>query len=66
MVIQVLGENFRSIPSRTGTADRNTKLQRAFCLPDCSLAPDNTTYSVKYLRGATGKFQQSKLCFVCA
>jgi hypothetical protein len=52
---QVLDKDFRSIPSRTGMADRNTMLRRAFCLPECTLAPDNSTVSVKFLRGATGK-----------
>ena len=52
---QVLGKDFRSIPSRTGMADRNTMLRRAFCLPECMLAPDNHTVSVMFLRGATGK-----------
>ena len=55
MLLQVLGEDFRSIASRTGMADRSTKLHRAFCLPECKLAPDNYTVSVKFLRGATGK-----------
>jgi hypothetical protein len=54
-LLQVLGEDFRSIASRTGMADRSTKLHRAFCLPECKLAPDNYTVSVNFLRGATGK-----------
>jgi hypothetical protein len=54
-LLQVLGEDFRSIASRTGMADRSTTLHRAFCLPECKLAADNYTVSVKFLRGATGK-----------
>ena len=54
-LLQVLGEDFRSIASRTGMADRSTTLHRAFCLPECKLAADNYTVSVNFLRGATGK-----------
>jgi hypothetical protein len=30
-------------------------MARAFCHPSCTLADDNETFSVKYLRGATGE-----------
>ena len=30
-------------------------MARAFCHPACTLADDNETFSVKYLRGATGE-----------
>jgi len=54
-LLQVLGEKFRSVASRRGTSDAN--MLRAFCLPECNLAPDNVTYSVKFLRGATGEIE---------
>jgi len=58
---QELGASFRSVPgrvqvynSRGGRTD-DENMVRAFCHPQCELAEDNKTYSVKYLRGATGE-----------
>lgn len=49
-VLLELGCSFRTIPSRRA----NHTMLRFFCAPNCKVAPDNHTYSVEVLRGATG------------